>query len=365
MLLENAKYKEVGIGKKGGARTENKELIVVSGSSGLIGTSLINRLAERYRVAGLDNLGYPFPPVTAECICIDITSYESMMNAMRRIEYGYGKHIASVIHLAAYYDFAGKPSALYDKITVRGTERLLRVLKGFKVDQFIFSSSMLVYKPTVPGKKITEDSPLDPKWDYPKSKVKTENILHEQRDNIPVVNLRIAGTYNEKGNSVPITNQIQRIYENQITSHFYPGDKSHGNVFVHLDDVIDAVVKTVDRRNELPQEVTINIGEPETLSYEALQNMISKAIHGKEWKTYKIPKPIAKAGAWVQDIFDDPFIKPWMVDLADDHSEVDITRARQLLGWAPKHSLRETLPKMIAFLKSDRAVFYKENDLKK
>ena len=74
---------------------------------------------------------------------------------------------------------------------------------------------------------------------------------------------------------------------------------------------------------------------------------------------------MAKAGAWVQDIFGDPFIKLWMVDLADDHSEVDITRARKLLGWEPKHSLRNTLPEIIAFLKADPRGFYKENKLKK
>lgn len=348
-----------------GARGAEKELIIVSGSSGLIGTALINKLSEQYRVVGLDNIGYPFPPITAECVCINITSDESMTNAMKRIEYGYGDHVASVIHLAAYYDFSGKTSPLYDKITVEGTERLLRVLERFKVDQFIFSSSMLVYKPSQPGQKITEDWPLEPKWDYPKSKVETEKILHEQRGDMPVVNLRIAGTYNEKGNSIPISNQIQRIYEKQITSHFYPGDISHGNVFVHLDDVIDAIVIAVNKRMELPEESIINIGEPETLSYRSLQNMIGKALHGREWKTNTIPKPLAKAGAWIQDLFGDPFIKPWMVDLADDHSEIDISRARKLLGWEPKRSLRDTIPKMIAFLKSDPKGFYKENSLKK
>lgn len=348
-----------------GARGAEKELVVVSGSSGLIGTALINKLAEQYRVVGLDNIGYPFPPITAECVCINITSDESMKNAMNRIEYGYGNHVASVIHLAAYYDFSGRPSPLYENVTVQGTERLLRVLKGFKVDQFIFSSSMLVYKPSEPGQKITEDSPLEPKWDYPESKVKTEKILHEQRGDIPVMKLRIAGTYDERGNSIPITNQIQRIYENRITSHFYPGDRSHGNVFVHLEDVIDAILGAVNKRNELPEELTINIGEPETLSYGTLQNLIGKAVYGKEWNTNRIPKPLAKAGACVQDLFGDSFIKPWMVDLADDHYEIDISRARQLLGWEPKHSLRDTIPRMIGFLKTDPERFYKENDLRK
>jgi len=55
----------------------DKEAIVVSGSSGLIGTALIYELAKNYEVVGLDKTGYPFPPITAECICIDITSDES------------------------------------------------------------------------------------------------------------------------------------------------------------------------------------------------------------------------------------------------------------------------------------------------
>lgn len=33
---------------------------------------------------------------------------------------------------------AGAPSPLYDEITVRGTERLLRMLQDFEVEQFIF-----------------------------------------------------------------------------------------------------------------------------------------------------------------------------------------------------------------------------------
>lgn len=348
-----------------GDRNTNKEIIIISGSSGLIATGLINRLVEKYRIVGLDEAGFPYPPIKTECVCIDITSEESMENAMKRIEYGYGNHIASVIHLAAYYDFSGKPSPLYDKVTVEGTARLLRLLQRFSVDQFIFSSSTLVYKPSMPGQKIDEDWPLEPKWDYPESKVKTEKILHEQRGDIPVVNFRIAGVFSEKGGSIPIINQIQRIYEKQFTSHFYPGNLSHGNVFVHIDDLYDAIIKAVDKRKELPRDVTINLGDPETLGYQDLQNIISNAINGKDWKTYKIPKALAKGGAWVQNIFGDPFIKPWMVDLADDHAEIDITRAKNLLGWQPKHSLRETLPKMIAFLKDDPKAFYKVNKLKK
>ena len=52
---------------------------------------------------------------------------------------------------------------------------------------------------------------------------------------------------------------------------------------------------------------------------------------------------------------EEPFIKPWMIDLADDHYELDISRARNLLGWEPKNRLIETLPKMIEAFRRDPA----------
>jgi len=75
---------------------------------------------------------------------MDITSVASVEKAFKRIRYAYGKRIASVVHLAAYFDFSGESSPLYPRTTVEGTERLLRALLDFEVEQFIFSSSLLV-----------------------------------------------------------------------------------------------------------------------------------------------------------------------------------------------------------------------------
>jgi hypothetical protein len=52
-----------------------------------------------------------------------------------------------------------------------------------------------------------------------------------------------------------------------------------------------------------------------------------------------------------------------MIDLADDHYELDITRARVALDWEPKHSLREALPRIVARLVHDPAAWYDENEL--
>ena len=125
-----------------------------------------------------------------------------------------------------------------------------------------------------------------------------------------------------------------------------------------------AIKKSYVKKKELPAHCILNIGEPETLSYQYLQNAIGKLINDKGWTTYRIHKILAKMCATVQDIFGDPFIKPWMIDMADDHMELDISKAKSLIGWQPQHSLKETLPKMIEALKADPEKWYKDNKLK-
>tara|TARA_R110002072_G_scaffold303029_1_gene491477 strand:- start:1981 stop:2241 length:261 start_codon:yes stop_codon:yes gene_type:complete len=48
----------------------------------------------------------------------------------------------------------------------------------------------------------------------------------------------------------------------------------------------------------------------------------------------------------------------------DDHYEVDVVYARNILGWKPTRSLRLTLPGMIGLFHADREGWYEEHNLK-
>jgi dTDP-D-glucose 4,6-dehydratase len=54
-----------------------------------------------------------------------------------------------------------------------------------------------------------------------------------------------------------------------------------------------------------------------------------------------------------------------MVDLADTHYPVEIQRARQRLGWEPRHRLRDTLSQMIRSLQANPPRWYAINGLAK
>ena len=149
------------------------------------------------------------------------------------------------------------------------------------------------------------------------------------------------------------------------TSYLFAGDPESGQPYLHLEDLVEAVARVVDRRRELPTETVLLLGEPETYSYATLQRRIGELLHGQPWPTRSLPKELVKAGAWVQDevLEQDPFIKPWMVDMADDHYALNIGRAGDLLGWAPRHRLLATLPEMIERLEADPPGWYRANKL--
>lgn len=344
--------------------TEN-ELIIVTGSTGLIGEKVVERLADGRRIARFARR--PRPDAPGDGFEVDLSDDASVREGLKALGERHGRRIASVVHLAAYYDFSGEPSPLYREVTIEGTRRLLRALqdRGFSVEQLLFSSSMLVHAPADPPAEIGEEDALDPRWDYPRSKVKTEELIRDERGEIPAVLARIAGIYDEWCHSIPLAQQIRRIYERDLQSYFFPGDPAHGQTFLHAEDLVDAIERAVERRAELPRLCTVLLGEDEPLSYGMLQDRIGELIHGREWPTIRIPAPMARAGAWLQGAAPglDQFIKPWMIEFADDHYDLDIGRARQELDWRPRRSLGETLPVMIENLLRDPERWYRENDL--
>ena len=102
------------------------DIILITGANGRIGTAVMRELRKTFsNVVGFDLQSPPDPPEGCTRIPVDITSDSSVTEGLRILRAHHGDRIASVIHLAAYYDFIGKPSPKYDEVTVNGTRRLL------------------------------------------------------------------------------------------------------------------------------------------------------------------------------------------------------------------------------------------------
>ncbi|WEX87592.1 NAD-dependent epimerase/dehydratase family protein [Sinorhizobium garamanticum] len=344
----------------------NRPTVLVTGSSGFLGQAVARGLRDSYRVIGFDLAAPKGPSDSFETIEIDLTSDDSVKAAVEALSERSGGHLVSVIHLAAYYDTTGKSNPKYDAVNVQGTRRLLAALQELETEQFIFASTLLVHAPSPEkGVPIDEDSPLEPSWAYPKSKAETEAMIAKERRRIKTVILRLAGVYDEDCRATFIAQQIARIFERLPTAYVFSGDLGAGQPYLHKDDLVEVFVRAIDRRGVLPDESVMLIGEEETLSYGNLQKRFGELIHGEHWRTLVLPKGLAKTGAWVQtEVLDqETDIKPWMIENSDDHYEIDISRARTLLDWKPKHSLADTLPEIVERLKEDPTDWYAKNKL--
>lgn len=349
---------------------DKRKVVLITGVSGGIGTAVADALGDEYRIIGMDL----HIDEDARNLAVDLTSEESVKAGLEKVRDRFGERIEAVVHLAAYFDFTGEEHPAYRKVNIEGTRRLLEQLQPFDVGHFIFSSTMLVHRPSEPGITISENDPREARWAYPQSKLETERVIEEHHGDIPYTHLRIAGVYDDNCSLPLLAHQMQRIYERRLKSRFFSGDTAAGQACVHRDDVVDAIVRAVRRREKLAGTPAILIGERNVMSYEELQNRLGELIHGEQWSTHSIPKPIAKAGAWMQDKGEDvvpdaidkgrkPFIRPFMIAIADDHYELDVSLAKEKLGWAPRHSLADKLPELVERMKRHPAQWYRDNGL--
>ncbi|MGE0311899.1 MAG: NAD-dependent epimerase/dehydratase family protein [Lautropia sp.] len=345
-------------------------LVLITGAAGNLGHSLAADLGRDHRVVGLDRDagGADFP-----IVAFDLSSGDKVRRALREVADRFGTRIAAVVHLAAYFDATGKPNPLYDVVNVQGTRRLLDALQPFEVGRFVYAGTMLVHAPCKPGERIDEDQPFDPPYAYPQSKLQTEQVIREHHGRIPYAILRLAGIYDRETMVPTLAHQIARIHERDLESHLYSGSLLTGQSMLHREDMVAAFRRTIAARDALPDGVAMLIGEADAIGYETLQDRIGELIHGRdEWPTLRVPKRIAALGSWAQakvepivpDALDQgerPFIRPYMVRMADAHYALDTSRAKALIGWEARHALADELPGMIDALKQDPKRWYDAN----
>ena len=94
-------------------------------------------------------------------------------------------------------------------------------------------------------------------------KALAEEVIREEHGSIPYAILRFAGVYDEESAVPTLSNQIARIYEREFESFFYSGSPLVGQSKVHREDLVEAVRLAIQRRDTLPPDAEILIGEPD------------------------------------------------------------------------------------------------------
>ena len=302
--------------------------IVITGGAGFIGSHLVDRfLSMGHEVVVIDNLlTGKFENLTPHknLIFIEQNVYK-YINVEGKVDWVL--HFASP---ASPIDFKKLPIQIL-KVGSSGTINALGVAKAKGAKFFLASTSEVYGDPLEHPQKETYVGNVDPisersVYDEAKRFAEATTMAYHRFHKIDIRIIRIFNTYGPRmrpEDGRVISNFISQALTNKPITVY--GDGSQTRSFQYVSDLVEGIVKLLNVNYIEP----INLGNPVEFTILELANII-KEITGT--KSEIIFKSLPEA---------DP-----------KRRRPDITRAKQILGWEPKISLKEGLKKMIGYYKS-------------
>lgn len=300
--------------------------IVITGSSGFLGHHVIKRLAlnASYSIVCLDRYEAPFLKE------YDVTFVKGDFGERHLLDELFA-NADYVFHMACtMLPAESNKEPYWDVISnVGGTVQLLECAAKHKVKQVVFMSSGGTVYGTPQCIPIREDHPTNPKCSYGIGKLAVEKYLRffSLQYGIATCAIRLANPYGEYQN--PNSQQgaiavfIKKIMNGETISIW--GDGLCRRDFIYAGDFVDAFCKIIGR-TDLTGE--LNIGSGKSHSLIEIVHIIEECLNAKAQIEFL---PSRK--------FDIPV------------SELDISKAKQILQWEPTTNLHQGISKTVAYFK--------------
>ncbi len=315
------------------------ERVLVTGAAGFIGSNLVDRLlAEGREVVGLDsfdpfyaedqkqrNLAAALSRSTFKLVRGDIRSADTVESLFDKMRFD------SVVHLAA---LAGvRPSlerpAVYADVNVHGTSVVLEAAVKHGNPRVVFASSSSVYGERKDG-PFRETDPVErPISPYAATKRAGELVAHtfHHAHGLSVTCARIFTAYGPRQRpDLAIRKFAERMLEGRSVPVF--GDGHSLRDFTYVDDLVDGLVKAIDR--DLGFSI-LNFGAGRQVAVLELIKLLEK--------TLKVSAAIEWLPAQTGDVR-----RTWS----------DIGAAREALGFEPQISFEEGITRFADWLRSPR-----------
>jgi len=280
--------------------------VLVTGGMGYIGSHTVIQLIEAgNEVIILDNLSNSNEIVLErieEITGIRVKFYQKDLKNLEEIDLVFSENkIDSVIHFAALKavgESVEKPLEYYSN-NIIGTLNLLQVMKKYKVNKFVFSSSATVYG-NPERNPITEDFPLSTTNPYGATKLMVEDMLRDickadSAFNVAIlryfnpVGAHISGRIGEEPNGIPnnLMPYITKVavgsleHLNVFGNDYETPDGTGVRDYIHVEDLALGHLKALEKLNTDCGLVTYNLGTGKGYSVLDLVKSFAKAS-GKE-----------------------------------------------------------------------------------
>jgi nucleoside-diphosphate-sugar epimerase len=314
--------------------------LLVTGGTGFIGSHLAEE--GRRRGAQVVVLGLTDRPEEranaqllarqgVEILAGSITDPELCARAMRGVTHAF--------HLAVAMREGGKSDQFFETVNLDGTRRLLQAAGAGRVERFVYCGTIGIYGHRAPG-ITTEDSALRPGNIYERTKVAAERMVRElaPASKVPFTILRPADVYG------PRDQRLLKLFKGVAAGRFpLFGAGAGRRHMVYVDDVISAFFAACERPAAVGEGVIVAGPRPCTLRelIEEVRRATGSARYG-----WRLPlAPMHAAAAVVEDVCQalhlDPPIYRRRMDFFTSDSAFDTSRARRVLGWAPRVELED------------------------
>ena len=266
--------------------------ILITGASGYIGSCLFLYLRQKFKVTGIDKTNNKSIPIKK----INLLNLKKLNNFLN-IE-----KPNVIIHLAAQslVDETINKKKYYSN-NIIATKNLVYAMKKNNLDNLIFSSTAALY--SYKNKALKENSRINPKSTYAKTKYECEKIIKKSKINtiilrffnvcssLKVKNKIIGEFHNPETHLIPtivyknLSNQIIYIYGDDYKTK----DGSCVRDYIHVKDICNAIKKSTEylitKKNNFE---IINIGSSTKKTNFEILNNIKKIT--KKFNKYKIVK---------------------------------------------------------------------------
>ena len=288
--------------------------ILVTGATGFVGTSLVQKIANLYHVVILTRIQNALLPDTVQQ-CIKENIFQA----------DFPKSIDVVIHLAGrahiLNDQSTDPLTDFRKVNVEGTLQLAKQALDKKAKRFIFISSIGVNGAITFDQPFSESTLPKPHADYAVSKLEAEEALKAlfkgSETELVIIRPPLVYAAHAPGNFA----RLLKLASTNLPLPF--AQTNNKRSFVALENLVDFIQVCIEHPNAANQ--TFLVADQHSLSTRELVEYLKQGMDKKPYFIY-IPQPLMKLGAICLG-------KSKLYEQLFASLEIETTKAQKLLDW--------------------------------
>lgn len=322
--------------------------ILVTGSSGYLGSALCVVLSGHCRVVGIDKRPPSGSLIRAapgvQWHILDIADKKDLHGIFTH-NIALGQPIDIVLHFAAFYHFGRDWRHDYEHTNLDGTRNVMAAACCWGARRVIFASSIGALKPPPKGAHLKETSQDIVDLPYNKSKAMGEAIVMASHHRTAAMVLRIGGVYSDWCELPPLYSLMKLWNRRDPLGRCIPGQGKSGFPYIHRKDLMRMIMKIIRHEERLEAFETFFCAPHGYTCHEELFPVTRQCL-GRSGSTRPIHVPPAllllpmkMIRFWNRLHHRETYERSWMLAYVDRPLRIDTGYTRSKLQWSPDPNL--------------------------